>query len=87
MLDAFIRGLAAVQPEQAGPWVDLVGDQRQREQLILVVSAAWRKRDPAAAEAWIETLELSEEMRVKIARIRPQQVRGQRLVIQQEKAP
>jgi hypothetical protein len=53
----------------------------------MIVAAAWQKLDRASAEAWIETLELSEEARVKIARVRPGLTTGQQLVIQEEKTP
>jgi hypothetical protein len=87
MLDPFIRGLAATQPEEAAVWVDRVRDPQQREKLILAVAATWRRRDSAGADAWLETLELSEEARVKIARTQPEMESRQRLVIPEEKTP
>jgi hypothetical protein len=87
MLDPFIRGLAATQPEEAAEWLDRVRDPQQQETLTLAIAVTWRQRDADAADAWIETLELSEEARVKIAQMQPEPVSRQRLVIPEEKTP
>jgi hypothetical protein len=87
MLEPFIRGLAATDPVEASEWVSRIRDPQRRERVIMIVAAAWQKLDRASAEAWIETLELSEEARVKIARVRPGLTTGQQLVIQEEKTP
>jgi hypothetical protein len=87
MIDPFIRGLAATHPDEASSWIERVSDPQRRVRLILMVASAWRKHDPAGAEAWLETLDLSEEVRLKIARKRPELATGQRLVIPEEKTP
>ena len=87
MLEPFIRGLAATHPDEASVWIERVRDPEPRERLILTVAAMWRRHDPAGAEAWLETLDLSEEVRVKIARIRPGMPAGQRLVIPEDTTP
>jgi hypothetical protein len=84
LLDPFIRATAATHPDQAVRWIDRVQDPQARERLIVVVATTWRKRDPDRAEAWLEKLDLSEEIRARIARTAPGLPTDQRLVIPEE---
>jgi hypothetical protein len=83
-LDPFIRATAATHPDQAIRWIDRVRDPEARERLIVVVATTWRKREPDRAEAWLETLDLSDETRTRIARTAPGLPTDQRLVIPEE---
>ena len=87
MIEPFIRGLAATQPGEASRWIDRIRDPLRRERMILTVAIAWQKLDPAGAEAWLETLDLSEQVRSEFARIQKGRLARQRAVNPEVKIP
>lgn len=59
----FARQLAADSPEEGIEWAQRVAHDAAREVLLVRIARAWRMRDEAAADDWIEQSPLSEAAR------------------------
>jgi len=59
----YARLLAPDSPVEAIAWAERVEDEKDREQTLVTIARTWRIKDPAAAEAWLETSSLSEQAR------------------------
>jgi hypothetical protein len=67
VLDAFARHLSEKSPRQALSWVEMIQDPLRRERSLIVVGQNWYRKNPDAAEAWLEDKDLSEEAWALIA--------------------
>lgn len=59
--DAFVRHLAATDPQRAIAWAQANSDSRSLDDLFQSIATVWAKRDPEAAFTWAEGLSLSRE--------------------------
>jgi hypothetical protein len=66
MLFPFIIGIAATDPAEASRWIERVSEEREREQAIVLVAVAWRRQNAPEAQAWVDSLELSDELRRRL---------------------
>jgi hypothetical protein len=66
-----IRRLAAISPADARDALDLIADPKAREEGVVQIAWNWRRSDPAAADAWIKELDLSDGARALILSEQP----------------
>jgi len=64
-------------PEQAIEWSALIPDPKERELALVSIVRRWRGKNLIAAEAWLESSDLSEEARAK-ARFYPKNFKGRK---------
>jgi hypothetical protein len=50
-------------PEFAAQWTQTVTEEAKRQELQIKIARQWLKIDSSAALKWIDTLELSEEIK------------------------
>jgi hypothetical protein len=67
----YARVLARDSPSRAIRFAELVSDQDGRETILIEIATAWRAKDEAACEAWLEQSPLSEEAREKVRGVEP----------------
>jgi hypothetical protein len=77
-LDVYARGLAARAPEEAVGWCERILDPGRRRGCLKTAATRWYRQDAAAAEAWLETSALDEEVRQQVRAAPParQRARG-----------
>jgi hypothetical protein len=62
-----IRHLAPTSPSAARDALELIADPLIREESVVQIAWSWRRNDPAAADAWMEEFELSDEAKALIS--------------------
>jgi hypothetical protein len=62
----YISAVTDRDPDVATEWVLYLQDESQRELAWITIARRWRRRDEAAAEAWLANSPLSEEARAKV---------------------
>jgi hypothetical protein len=63
MTNAFLEGAVGKYPEFAAQWTQTVTEEAKRQELQIKIARQWLKIDSSAALKWIDTLELSEEIK------------------------
>jgi hypothetical protein len=53
--EAYVLKAADQHPELAAQWVAFMTNEQKRNQQIEKIGQQWLKKDPAAAQAWLET--------------------------------
>ncbi len=64
MIGAFLDGAVVKYPEYAAQWTQSVPDAVKRQQYRLQVMQQWLKTDPAAANKWLESLNLPPDIKL-----------------------
>jgi hypothetical protein len=57
---------STVDPEDALAWAQRARDERQRHDAMITILRTWRRRDAAAADAWIEKAGVSPDVRIEV---------------------
>ena len=70
MYTKLLTFLARLDPERALELAERATDLELRNRLLISVGRAWRRADPEAAQAWLASPELSEEVKTAIKRRR-----------------
>ncbi|HZO07764.1 MAG TPA: hypothetical protein VFC77_00190 [Myxococcota bacterium] len=69
-VSTFALWRTAKDPTDALAWAARVQDEKRREQTYGKVMLAWLRRDPAAAQAWLDQAELPDATRAHIAKLK-----------------
>jgi hypothetical protein len=64
-IDVVAFSMVAQSPGEAVKWAAAIENAADRERTLIAIARGWRKRDPSAAEAWLEQSPLSEEARAQ----------------------
>ncbi|MEZ4281515.1 MAG: hypothetical protein R3F21_18070 [Myxococcota bacterium] len=67
LLSGLVRRQARVQPSEAAAWAVRLRPESDRLEMLRRVAYFWSMKDPAAADAWLATLVLSDAERAPIA--------------------
>jgi hypothetical protein len=65
-LGSYIDALAESNPELAVGWIDRLIDPETRSSRIESVATVWLAADPPAAQAWLKTVELTEDQKQRL---------------------
>lgn len=68
--EVYAAAIAKERPLEALEWAQLEPDPEQREAGLIAITREWRRRDEAAAEAWLETSPLSQAARDQVRHLR-----------------
>jgi hypothetical protein len=63
---AFVEGAVQQHPEYAAQWAQSLKDETHRQKCQALVAQCWMQTDPAAAQTWIEGLNLSKQDKQKL---------------------
>ena len=72
-LAVFARETAERDPTDAFEWAELIDDESLRHRTRVAAARIWLRRDPAAAEAWLEQNDPSGELRAAVDRVAPRE--------------
>ena len=72
-LAVFAREIAERDPTDAFEWAELIDDESLRHRTRVAAARIWLRRDPAAAEAWLEQNDPSGELRAAVDRVAPRE--------------
>lgn len=64
LIPPFVRRAAKADPELASQWVDQLKDEREIGLTTVMLVRSWRKKDHRSAVAWLDSREVSEEVRL-----------------------
>jgi len=67
----YARSISLEAPREALTWASRINDQAKREGAMAAVARIWLRNDPVAADAWLETSDLPDELVRKIRVYRP----------------
>jgi hypothetical protein len=62
-LAVYTRAIARERPKEAIELAQRIGEEELREGTMIVIAQVWMKQDPAAAEAWLHSADVSERVR------------------------
>jgi len=68
-----VRETAERDPTDAFEWTDLIDDESLRHRTRVATARIWLRRDPVAAEAWLEQNDPAGELRAAVGGVAPRE--------------